>query len=176
MPYCFEHDIVRIGWPDTGDLLLGNRAGALANGCDLNGLPPHVWNYLEAFLDIRLGSIILVPNKDAIGNIYIGEVIRTYHYFHDVPLHPFECAHRVGVRWDRDHEGAPIPYYARDLAISIHGGFWSRALYEISTSPRSEVIIPKINRARQRSCFPETGVTGPVDVYFLENQILRSYM
>ena len=34
--------------------------------------------------------------------VYAGDATLPYSYFHQPPAHPFECAHRLGVRWDRD--------------------------------------------------------------------------
>ena len=159
LAYCLEHGIVRFGWPETGDLLQGNREGTPSGTDGLYGMHDYLRSYLETFRDLRLGSILLVPDKDSLGDIYIAEVTRAYHYFHDAPKHPYEYAHRVGVVWDRDAAGAPIAYRACDLAISVNGGLWNRALYDISASARATVIIAKIEQ--QRQCRRGAEITVP---------------
>jgi len=100
--YCLRNQFIRIGWPDVGDLLKGGRVGALANLYTLESVKPHIKNYLLDFSHIPLESIVLMPNKDIPGNLYIGKVSGPYHYFHDVPRAPYECAHRLKVNWDKD--------------------------------------------------------------------------
>jgi hypothetical protein len=39
--YCFQNDVVRIGWPDTGDLTTQDRKGALAGGYNPEECKPH---------------------------------------------------------------------------------------------------------------------------------------
>lgn len=124
---CLGSNFVRIGWPDTGDLTRPSKTGALAQCYDLGSLPYYVRGYLLEFRNISIGSIILMPDKDAPGDLFIGEVDRPYHYFHNVPVDPYECAHRVGVNWDRDSQGMAIRYQARTFGIDIHGGFWRKA-------------------------------------------------
>lgn len=42
--FCFERNIARIGWPDTGDLNALSKTGALAQGYSLDSLQPfHGW-------------------------------------------------------------------------------------------------------------------------------------
>lgn len=41
LDFCFQHNIVRIGWPDTGDLSSHQKKGKLANGYDLDTLEPY---------------------------------------------------------------------------------------------------------------------------------------
>ena len=151
LAYCFENDIARIGWPDTGDLRAVSKTGALARGYDLGCIKKLHREYLETFVKIANGSVILVPDKDHSGDVYICTVTRGYHYYHQVPDHPYECAHRLGVRWDRDHGGQPISYHARHLNISNQGGFWMRAFHALNDSDQGMAAIPFIQKTRERA-------------------------
>ncbi len=138
--YCLKNNFVRIGWPDTGDLIKGGGTGALARFYSLETVKPHIKKYLLDFSHIPLKSIILMPNKDFPGHLYIGEVISPYNYYHDVPNAPYECAHRLGVEWDKDSSGEPMLYHAADLNIGIIGGWWLRAFHEISDNNITHAI------------------------------------
>ena len=148
LTYCFHKNIVRLGWPDVGDLKTVNRSGSRSRCYFYETLPPHVQSYLGTFRNIRVGSIILVPDKDTVGDIYIAEVIEPYHYYHNVPDDPYEHAHRLGVRWDKGPDKAPIAYRASNLGIGIRGGFWTRAFFAISGSVHAASIITAIQSAR----------------------------
>ena len=65
--------------------------------------------------------------------IHIGTVVLPYWYFHNVPDHPYECSHRLGVRWDRARSGSVRKYEADALAIRIRGGFWMRGFQVLET-------------------------------------------
>jgi hypothetical protein len=127
LKYCFENNIVRMGWPDVGDLIAGNRSGARANCYNLSTLPTHIQPYLLSFKDIQPRCVLLVPDRDHSGHIYVCEVVKPYWYD---PSDPYECAHRLGVVWDRDNQNNPILYNNDQFGISI-GGWWLRAFHEI---------------------------------------------
>jgi len=142
--YCLRENIVRIGWPDTGDLGASPKTGALVRAYDLGSLRPHVKGYLAEFREIAPGSVVLMPNPDVRGEVYIGTVTRPYWYFHDVPDHPYECSHRVGVRWDCETTGSARKYQAESLGLGIRGGFWARGfqvLERVRSFPRLEERI-----------------------------------
>lgn len=147
--FCFERNIVRIGWPDTGDLRAASRTAALANCYSVSTVKPHVQKYLQHFSAMQVDSIVLVPNKDQSGEVYICEVVEPYHYFHNVPRDPYESAHRVGVRWDRDENNRPICYPASSLGIRTQGGFWLRAFHVLDDSASGTAAIPLIRAARK---------------------------
>jgi hypothetical protein len=128
---CLADGFIRIGWPDTGDLLKGGKNSALTDAYTLETLKPHIQKYLFQFSNMPLGSIVLMPNKDNPGELYIGEVNAPYRYYHDVPNDPYECSHRVGVSWNKDESGMPKAYLASSLGIGIMGGWWLRAFHEI---------------------------------------------
>jgi hypothetical protein len=146
LDFCLKKDIVRIGWPDSGDLTASvSKTGALATCYDLDTVPSHVRAYLLSFRVIALRSIILVPDKDHPGDIYICAVTGGYHYFHNVPTAPYECAHRLKVVWDKDISGHPTRYSASQLGIGIQGGFWRKAFHEF---PPGDPIINNIDVVR----------------------------
>jgi hypothetical protein len=129
--FCLEHDIARIGWPDTGDLrAVPAKERALARGYSFHSLDDYVQRYLSRFRDTVAGSVVLMPDPDAArpGTLYIGRVNRPYHY---VPQTPYECAHRLGVAWNRS-AGKPVAYQAGDLGIGIQGGWWLWAFHDLS--------------------------------------------
>ena len=95
-----REEVVRIGWPDTGNMMKPSKSGALAREYSYESLPAHVQRYLVEFRSIGIGSVILMPNPDVRAELYIGTSTSPYDYFHDLPHHPYECAHRIGVRWD----------------------------------------------------------------------------
>lgn len=128
LSYCFENNIVRFGWPNVGDLSKNTPMGVKRNCYSLGSLPSYIREYLFNFRDIPMGSILLVPDRDNSGDIYICEVEKPYWYD---TSGPFECSHRLGVKWDRNPQGNPILYRAEKLGIS-KGGWWLRAFKEIS--------------------------------------------
>ena len=144
--YCLRNDFVRIGWPGVGDLTKGNKQGALDTLYSLDTLKPHIRKYLLDFSHITLGSTILMPDKDKPGDLYIGQVNKPYSYFHNVPIAPYECAHRLGVAWVKSSNGVPVTYKANDLGINIVGGWWLRAFYTIT----DEKLIESIEKSRKR--------------------------
>ncbi len=106
---------------------------------------------METFRDIPVGGIVLVPNGDMSGDVYIAVVTEPYHYFHNPPADPYEHSHRLGVRWDRDKNGDPILYHAEQLGITVRGGLWRRA-FGVITNP---LIVSKVNDARERKLSQE---------------------
>ncbi len=142
--YCLDNNIIRIGWPDVGDILAGAKYGVLANCYDLAALNSSLQEYLRSFSRITLENVILMPNKDNPGELYIGEVIEPYCYYHNIPKDPYECSHRLGVNWDIDKDSNPIVYSANTLGINIHGGWWMWGFYEIQDIR----IINNIDHAR----------------------------
>jgi hypothetical protein len=155
--YCFRKNIIRIGWPDVGEITSAMRSpngkgtGALASCYNWRNANQ---KYLMGFSQIPVGSIILVPDRPhagyngIAGDIYIAETVGVYYYHHNVPIDPYECAHRINVEWDRDKIGNPELYTAAQLSISIYGGFWVRAFYEILNGQNDAYIIANIQRER----------------------------
>lgn len=159
LAYCFAKNIVRLGWPDVGDLRSKDGRGALAQCYRYETLPTDKKRYLDTFRNIRVGSIILVPDKDSPGDVYIAEVTGPYNYFHDVPYDPYEHAHRFPAKWDRDKNGRPITYKASRLGIGIRGGFWLKAFFPIANSSDAASMISKIvsERASHAQAFEMPG-------------------
>lgn len=151
--YCLRHGIARIGWPDVGDLRhVPAKVGALLTAYDFNDderVGPRVRRYLREFLAIRKGSVVLLPDPRVRARLFLGDVVDGYDYRHEVPEHPYECAHRVRVAWDVDAAGVPVPYDAEDLGISIRGRFWPLAFHTLDAGSHAD-IIGSIRRARGR--------------------------
>ena len=147
--YCLEKSIIRIGWPDVGDLLIGNRANALSNCYDLNSIQTRHRNYLFAFSQIPQGSVILMPNIEIPGELYLGEVTKTYWYHYNIPIDPYECSHRISVNWDCKKDRDPVKYNSKQFGINHHIGWWRFAFYKIQNGN----IIKAIDRVRQANGF-----------------------
>jgi hypothetical protein len=139
--FCFEKNIVRMGWPDVGDLRSKDRRGAKSNCYTLESLHTHIRQYLLKFSEIPTGSVIVVPDKDKPGDVYICEVIIPYWFEVDGP---YECSHRLGVKWIRNAEGKPVTYSAEKLGIPT-ASWWLRAFKEIV----DPAIIENIERKRK---------------------------
>ena len=147
--YCLRQGVIRIGWPDTGDLRAAPKAGALGQCYDLSTIRPHERRYLEQFAGIGRGSVILMPDRKRPGVLYVGDVTGSYEYFHKPPEHPYECAHRIGVKWDR-RDGHAAEYHATDFGINIRGGFWTRAFHRLDATQKADVLR-EIDAARSRA-------------------------
>ncbi len=145
VPYCLAQGIARIGWPDTGDMSRDSKIGALKSCYDLASLKPYIQRYLNQFRDIEIGSVVIMPDKDKSDRLYMGDVTGGYHYFHRLPQHTYENAHRVAVRWDR-RGGAFAQYSASTIGLNIHGGFFRLAFHRIDVT-QTHKLIDGINAA-----------------------------
>ena len=144
--YCLRYDLVRVGWPGAGDLRKGDDVPEAAP-C-YGTFSDRVRDHLRAFRSIPVGAGVLMPDKRYPGVLYAGDAKLPYGYFHEPPDHPFECAHRVGVRWDLDPATSePVRYTAEQFGFSSRGGWWLWALHHL-TSERHAAIVERINAAR----------------------------
>lgn len=146
--YCLGYDVVRLGWPGAGDL---RRVTEVPESTPCYGtLPDRVREYLRAFREVQPGSGVLMPDTRRPGVVYAGDVTLPYSYFHELPTHPFECAHRVGVRWDRDpSSGLPVGYRAEDLGMSSRGGWWLWPFHHLTAGRHAEVVA-RVNDERAK--------------------------
>jgi hypothetical protein len=151
LDYSFRNNVARIGWPGTGDLCQAVASNFAVHPYSNKEFKKRHRDYLRQFFQILPGSVVLVPNKDAPGDIFMGLVTEGYRYWYETPEHPYECAHRVRVDWDRDRDGRPIRYKSIDLNIGIQGGFWMRAFHLLEQSPSGQAAIPYIRDARAAS-------------------------
>jgi hypothetical protein len=142
--YCLANNLIRIGWPGTGDVAQVPDVPVRTPCYGL--LPERVRRYLRNFRAIEPGDGVLMPDKERPGVLFVGQVTTPYRYFHDVPRHPYECAHRAGVEWDR-HDGVPIEYSADDFGITIRGGWWLWAYHKLDAD-RFEVLVRRIDERR----------------------------
>ena len=143
LSYCLANGFIRIGWPDVGDLRTRDKRGAKSQCYDWETIKDHERGYLTSFYEIELGSIILVPDRDNPGMIYIGVVNKPYWYETDGP---YECSHRIGVVWDGDMQGKPQVYSKDELGIHHYGGMWLRAFSVIT----DQNVVKAINKARKK--------------------------
>ena len=137
---CLSRRFIRIGWPATGDLRPFQQ---IPHRTPCYRLKPNIRSYLDQFRSIRPGSIVLMPDKDRPGVLYIGETTSTYYYSSDMP---YECAHRLDMEWDR-RDRQFVEYDTRVLRIPIRGGFWTRAFQDLSRC-EDKGLIARIDAAR----------------------------
>lgn len=140
LEYCLKNNILRMGWPDVGDLRTKDRAGAKSNCYTLESLDGQIRQYLLGFSSIQPGSLVAVPDKDKPGDMYLCEVTKPYWYETEGP---YECSHRLGVNWVRHDGGHPVVFTASQLGIPM-GGWWLRAYKEIV----DPAIIENMERVR----------------------------
>ncbi len=138
--FCLRAGFVRIGWPGTGDLRTLER---IPDRTPCYSLDERVRSYLEQFRSIQPGSVVLMPEPDRSGVLFIGEAVSGYCYVGETP---FECAHRVHVEWDQ-RNGEFAEYHASDLGIPIRGGFWLWAFHDL-TQCEDRGLIARIEAAR----------------------------
>jgi hypothetical protein len=143
--YCLTNGIIRIGWPGVGDLT--KQLDVPESTSCYGDIDSHIRIYLQEFRDIASGSVILMPDKDRSGVMYIGTTIGLYVYTYNIPRDPYECAHRIPVMWDR-RAGAFAEYHSHRLALKTRGGFWTRAFHRIDRS-QSPAVLEIIEKARK---------------------------
>lgn len=144
--YCLRYDVVRIGWPGVGDL---RKVPEVPEGTACYGrLTERVREHLGEFKSIPVGAGVLMPDKGRPGVVYAGDVTLPYSYFYELPNHPFECAHRIGVRWDLDPATSrPAQYQAEELGIATRGGWWLWALHRL-TAERHGAVVARVSARR----------------------------
>jgi len=139
--YCLRHNIIRLGWPNVGDLRSADPRGPLPY-CfyhDLeilkNDNPDHR-RYMDTFIQIQHGNVILVP--DAVSKlVYIATVAGPYDYMYDPPTHPFEHAHRYSAKWDRTGSGE----YATNTKSQLNlKAYWPKAFSRIKNAETIAII------------------------------------
>ena len=141
-----DEGIVRIGWPNTGDLRRTTRRWP----CRTQGYPPgpaqYVLDYLESFRTMPRGSIVLMPDNRERGRIYIGKVVGGYCFHYNIENGDwYECAHRCKVSWVRESGGSPRRFSAANLRIPYPGGFWRRAFARIDLTSKGRKIADRID-------------------------------
>jgi len=130
---CLREGFARHGTPGAGDLRrLGWRERARSVYGD--GLKPYHVRYLEEFLSIRPGDLVLLPTYVQQYEVHLGVVIpqrnaagragTAYYYHYDVAAGDwFENAHRVDVEWAKGPNGKGMVFDVPEL-----GGTWRRAI------------------------------------------------
>jgi len=139
---CLSRGFIRIGWPGTGDLRQFEQI-PLRTRC-YGSFKPRVRRYLDEFRRIPQRSIVLMPDKERPGVIYIGETTSAYAHSPELPI---ECAHRIRVKWDR-RNGCFATYSATGLQISIQHGFWKYAFQNLSRC-KDRGLTRRIDAARR---------------------------
>lgn len=123
---CLAGGFIRIGWPAAGDL---RKPGWRDRALEVYGdsAQEHHLTYLQAFLCMEFGDLVLTPAGSEKGVVYIGRVVGPYYYHYDTSLGDwFENAHRVPVAWCRDGKGNWATRY-----IAALGGPWRRAFSRV---------------------------------------------
>ena len=138
--YCLNNNIARIGWPAVGSLSKKNDKNAIPSCYSFDTLEGHVKEYLNDFQAIARNDIIIMPTKKGSSAVHIGQVNRCYHYEYDIPDKPYECAHRIGVYWDKNSSGTPVIYSLSSLGINNQGGWWIKAFSKIESDNTIKII------------------------------------
>lgn len=135
---CLCKGFARVGWPRAGDL---REASWRANVSRVYGdlIKQHHVGFLEQFLDIEVGDLVLLPTYGNRYEVHIGEVIQrrgakasahnqeAYYYFFDIAAGDwFDNAHRVDVRWVRPEAGMFSKFMVPEI-----GGTWIRGFGQV---------------------------------------------
>src|SRR4051794_32227724 len=76
--YCLANDIIRIGWPQAGDL---SKQPEVPHRTPFYGeLTEKVRRYLANFRDIQPGDGVLMPDRERPGVLFAGDVTMPYSY------------------------------------------------------------------------------------------------
>ena len=146
---CLNKGFARVGFPAAGDPRSADwhsRASA-AYG---NLMQPHQVGYLEQFVSIGVGDIVVIPTYQNQYEVYLGVVIpprngvpgaagRAYYYHFDIPAGDFfENAHRVDVNWARNPDGTFLAFDIPEI-----GGIWRRAFGQVNAGSRRIIQLAR---------------------------------
>lgn len=123
---------MRIGWPNTGDLLRPGRGRLVPDGYTFESLDENHRRYSEQFFSIQMGDIMLMPAYTYRYVVHVGVVVkrdlksrevvglrpggRAYHYYHNISEGDwYECSHRVDVLWDCTPDGTARAHHIEGL-------------------------------------------------------------
>lgn len=134
---CLEGGFARVGWPAAGDLRI---AGWRTRGRDAYGaaFTSLYMGYLEGFLTIRPGDIVLTPSDVSRYDVHVGMVSKAtdtssltpyFYRFEPGSGDRFENAHRVPVAWARKPSGEWTSIMVEGL-----GGLWLRGFARVETA------------------------------------------
>jgi len=139
---CLEGGFARVGWPAAGDLRI---PGWRTRGRDAYGMEftSRYIGYLEGFLAIRAGDIVLIPADRSKYDVHVGVVGTSidegrfscpYFYRYEATRGDvFENAHRMPVSWARKSSGEWT-----SVNVSGLGGLWLQGFARLE-STRSDV-------------------------------------
>lgn len=149
---CIDGGFARIGWPATGDLRdVGWRERAQrAYGSMMR---PLYIGYLEHFVSIRVGDVIVIPAYREKHDVYVGKVIprrraepnrpapapgwSAYYYHYNIAAGDwYENAHRVDVQWGRTSTGSMTVLHLPEL-----GGLWRKSFGPIEMGHERLLVL-----------------------------------
>ncbi|MCC6740105.1 MAG: hypothetical protein IT452_13745 [Planctomycetia bacterium] len=137
---CLEEGFARVGWPNAGDLRRPGEGRLAPEGYTIDTMRrTHAKRYLQAFAEIQVGDVVVIPAGAARYRVHVGVVVRrsgegrksialspggaAYYFHHDVAHgEPYECAHRVDVQWAHDPASGWSVFTFQQL-----GGLWPKA-------------------------------------------------
>jgi hypothetical protein len=136
---CLCKGFARVGWPAAGDLRHSDWRGRALHAY-ANMMREHHLHFLEQFVEIEPGDVVLVPTYQTRYQVYLGVVVRprrpevhldgiapAYYYHFDIAAGDwFDNAHRVDVRWARPPEGLFQVFDIPEI-----GGTWIRGFGEV---------------------------------------------
>lgn len=143
---CLNEGFARVGWPAAGDLR-ELQWRARATGVYGAMMKPHHVRYLERFVLIVVGDLVLLPTSARKRNeVHLGVVFQprrprlrgtgtAYYYYFDVQARDwYDNAHRVDVEWAKRADGRP-----RSFDVPEIGGTWIRGFGEVKAG-RERVV------------------------------------
>jgi hypothetical protein len=136
---CLCKGFARVGWPAAGDL---RRADWRSRALDAYGsmMKDHHAQFLDQFVRIEVGDLVLLPTYQKRCQVYLGVVVSSrrkqeslrsgglaYDYHFDISAGDwFENAHRVDVRWAKRLAGLFQVFDVPEV-----GGTWIRGFGEV---------------------------------------------
>ena len=136
---CLDKSFARVGWPGTGDLREPTWQSQ-ARQTYGSMMKRHHFGYLELFVQIRPGDLVLLPTDRRYCQVHLGIVVPprrpklaragtpAYYYYFDIPgLNWYENAHRVDVNWAKGADGAH-----GEFNIPGIGGTWRRGFGQVT--------------------------------------------
>ena len=136
---CLDKGFARVGWPGTGDLREPTwRSQARQTYGSM--MKRHHVRYLQQFVHILPGDLVLLPTDGRCYQVHLGVVvpprrpelaragIPAYYYYFDIPgRNWYENAHRVDVDWAKGADGAH-----GEFNIPGIGGTWRRGFGQVT--------------------------------------------
>jgi len=146
---CLKKGFARVGWPAAGDL---RDAQWRTRATKVYGamMKPHHIRFLEHFVDIMPGDLVLVPSYAKRYEVHLGVAVpamrpqpgtpgtTAYYYYFEIETGDwYENAHRIDVEWAK-RDGRP-----RSFDIPEIGGTWIRGFGQVKAGHKRIVSLAR---------------------------------